>query len=285
MTETWTVLRLLNWCRDYFKGKGIETARLDAECLLAHALSIDRLGLYLRYDQPLNGDELTAVRELVKRRAQREPVAYLIGHREFYGLSFQVDRRVLVPRPDTELLVEKTLAMLPTDRPQEICEVGAGSGCVAISLAVRASSWRVVAVDCSTEALALAADNAAVHAVNDRVRLVAGDLFAELTGPFDAVVSNPPYIPTREIAQTMPEVARFEPAVALDGGEDGLRFICRLVTAAPRLLRPGGRLLLECGSGQAEIVQQYLRDNGQYLQIQVYRDLAGIERVISAARR
>jgi len=284
MSETWTVLKLLNWCRDYFGGKGIATARLDAELLLAHVLKSDRLGLYLRYDQPLNADELTAVRALVKRRAQREPIAYLIGRREFYGLNFRVDHRALVPRPETELLVERTLAMLPVDRPQEVCEVGAGSGCVAISLAVHAAPWRITAVDCSDEALALAADNATAHAVEERVRLVAGDLFAEQDGPFDAVVSNPPYIPTEEIARTMPEVALFEPAVALDGGADGLRLIHRLANDAHRVLRPGGRLLLECGAGQAERVKQLFRESGQYLEIQTHRDLAGIERVVSAVR-
>jgi release factor glutamine methyltransferase len=285
MTETWTVLRLLNWCRDYFAGKGIDTPRLDAEILLAFALGVDRLGLYLRYDQPLGAEELDRARELVRRRGKREPVAHLTGTKEFYGLPFHVDARALTPRPETELLVEIALAKLPAEAPQAVAEIGVGSGCVTAALAVKRPAWRFVATDCSPDALALAAENLGRHGVAERVQLLGGDLFAAAAGPFDAVLSNPPYVSTSDLRAAMPEVSQYEPAAALDGGADGLAVIRRLVAAAPDKLRVGGLLVFEFGAGQAAAVVALLAAAGAYEDILVQKDLAGIERTVSARRK
>jgi release factor glutamine methyltransferase len=284
MTETWPVLRLLNWCRDFFAGKGIDTPRLDAEVLLAHVLGVDRVGLYLRFDQPLQENELAAVRELVRRRGRREPVAHLVGTKEFFGLTFRVDRRVLTPRPDTEALVEAALAGLPADAPLTICEIGLGSGCVTAALAVKRPAWRFAATELSADALALAAENLARHGVAERVTATLGDLFGDLAGPFDAVVGNPPYLTTAELQKAMPEVAQYEPAAALDGGPDGLAVIRRLVAEAPERLRPGGLLALECGAGQAAAVAALFDETGRYQLVAIHKDLAGIDRVAAARR-
>jgi release factor glutamine methyltransferase len=285
MAETWTVLRLLTWCRDYFQTKGIDSPRLDAEVLLAHVLGVDRVGVYLRYDQPLAAGELEAVRTLVKRRGQREPVAHLVGHKEFFGLSFLVDARVLTPRPETELLVETLLQWPPPDAPRAIGEVGTGTGCIAVALAKQRPSWNIVATDSSPAALAVAETNAQRHEVTDRVRLVHADLFGELSGPFDAVVSNPPYVPTAECLAAMPEVSQFEPRAALDGGPDGLAIVRRLIAESPRVLRGGGLLALECGHDQAEQIVALLRTGGVWDQVGARRDLAGIKRVVTARRK
>jgi release factor glutamine methyltransferase len=285
MTDKWTVLRLIQWCRDYFTEKGIESARLDGEVLLAHVLGVDRVGLYLRYDQPLSPEELAAFHELVRRRGKREPVSHLVGAKEFRSLRFAIDGRALTPRPETELLVDVLLDGLPAEAPARVCEVGVGSGCVAVSAAVARPAWRIEATDISAGALALAAANVAQHQVGERVALSAGDLFGELTGPYDAVVSNPPYVTTNELRAAMPEVARYEPAVALDGGPDGLAVIRRLADEAPTRLRAGGLLALECGAGQAPRVIELLAGRGAYEQMAAHRDLAGVERVVSARRK
>ena len=283
MDQTWTVLSLLNWCRDFFARKGIETPRLDAEVLLASVLGTERLGLYLRFDQPLDAAELAAMHELVRRRGNREPVAHLVGTREFHGLSFQSDARALVPRPETELLVDVTLAALPPEACS-VCEIGVGAGCVAVTLAVERPAWRVTGTDISADALELAVANIAHHGITDRVALAAGSLFAGRTEIFDAVISNPPYVATADCDGAMPEVAQFEPRVALDGGVDGLDVIRELVAAAPERLRSGGLLALECGRGQAPSIAALLRDSGAFDMIEMHRDLAEIQRVVTARR-
>jgi release factor glutamine methyltransferase len=278
MAETWTILRLLDWCREFFASKEIASARLDAEVLLAHVLGVNRLELYLRYDQPLSADELGAMRALVRRRGAREPVAHLVGTREFYGLSFISDARALVPRPETELLVDVTLAALP-EAARRVCEVGAGSGCVVATLATQRPEWTLVATEPSETARALAAENIARHEVGARVDVVAGSFFANVDGPFDAVISNPPYIERGVLETLMPEVARHEPRLALDGGLDGLDVIRELVARAGGMLVPGGFFALECGAGQAGAVAELFAAAG-FSGIEKHRDLADIERVV-----
>ncbi|HPM78129.1 MAG TPA: peptide chain release factor N(5)-glutamine methyltransferase [bacterium] len=282
MAETWTVLRLLTWCREYFTAKGIDTPRLDAEVLLAHVLGVDRLGLYLRYDQPLTPAELERFREIVKQRGQRVPVAHLVGTKEFFGLSYRTDKRALVPRPETELLVETVLAELPADEPLCVAEVGVGSGCVVVSLLVKRPVWTAVGTDISDEALNLTAENAHELQVAPRLELLAGDCLAGVTGPVAAVVSNPPYIPCDECAATMPEVAQYDPRAALDGGADGLDVIRRLIDQAPGVLDRGGLLALECGAGQAPAILALLAEDGRYRPGAARCDLAGIQRVVTA---
>ncbi|MDP8224491.1 MAG: peptide chain release factor N(5)-glutamine methyltransferase [Candidatus Lernaella stagnicola] len=282
MNETWTVLKLLHWCRDYFAGKGIESARLDAEVLLAKVLGCDRVGLYLRFDQPLEAGELATMREWVRRRGCREPVAHLVGTREFYGLSFLCDARALVPRPETELLVETALALLP-ETNAALCEVGTGSGCVAVSLAKQRPAWRVTATEVSPEAADLARENIARLQVEDRVEVCEVSLLDAEAGGFDAVLSNPPYIASGDLATLMPEVAQYDPALALDGGPDGLDVIRKLVPRAREALKPAGWLVVECGAGQADAVAELFAAGG-FDGVERRCDLAGIERVVIGRR-
>jgi release factor glutamine methyltransferase len=283
MSETWTVLRLLTWCRDYFAGKGIDTPRLDAEVLLAHVLRVDRVGLYLRYDQPLSAEEMERFRDFVRRRANREPVAHLVGTKEFYGLSFLTDARALVPRPETEILVEYVLAALPADA-LTFCDVGVGAGCIALTLLRRRPAWRAAATDVSAEALALARENAERLGVADRVRFVNGALLDGVSEDVAAVVSNPPYVPSADCDRAMPEVAR-DPRGAIDGGPDGLAVIRPLIDQAARKLPAGGLLALEIGMGQDQIVAGLLAGDGRFRDAETRHDLAGIPRVIGARRK
>jgi release factor glutamine methyltransferase len=276
--ETWTPLRLIGWTQDFFAKKGIDAPRLTAEVLLAHALSCDRVRLYLDFDKPLGDPELARYRELVRRRAEGEPTAYLTGRREFYGRPFRVDPRVLVPRPETELLVEAALAALPEGgRALDLCT---GSGCVAISLALAGKGARVFATDVSEDALALARENAA--ALGAVVDLAAGDLWSAVADPepFDVVVSNPPYVPGRELA-SLPREVRREPTVALDGGEDGLAVLRRIVEGAPARLRPGGTLCLEMHESHLESLPALCRSAG-FSSVVARPDLAGLPRLVIA---
>ncbi len=278
--ELWTIKKVLGWTQGRFSERGLQTPRLDAELLLAHLLRMERIGLYTHFDQPLRPEELVAFRELIKRRLAGEPVAYLVGHREFRSLDLMVDARVLVPRPDTETLVEVALSMLPSVGPARVVDVGTGSGAVAIALAVARHELDVDAVDRSAEAAEVARANAARHA--PRVRIHVGDLLAPIEGPIDLVVSNPPYIPSAEIATLSAEVQR-EPRLALDGGPDGLDVVRRLVAEATARLAPGGGLAIEIGAGQAAATEALLAAAG-YTALRRTSDLGGIERVVSGKR-
>jgi release factor glutamine methyltransferase len=276
--ETWTILRVLSWTQGRFAERGLGTPRLDAELLLAHALGRDRVGLYTHFDQPLHGDELAKFRELIKRRLAGEPVAYLVGKKEFRSLELSVDARVLVPRPDTETLVEAALALV--GETPRIVDVGTGSGAIALALKAARPGAEVLAVDRSPEAAAVARGNAERLAL--AVEVLVGDLLAPVAGPFDLIVSNPPYIPSGEIPSLAPEVQR-EPRLALDGGPDGLEVIRRLIADAPRLLAPLGALAMEVGAGQAPSVLALLARAG-FASPSTARDLAGIDRVVTARR-
>ncbi len=281
MSEIWTILRVLTWTQSRFAERGLATPRLDAELLLAEVLGRDRVGLYTHFDQPLSADELARYRELIKRRLSGEPVAYLIGRREFRSLELRVDARVLIPRPETETLVEVALARLAPDAVRAV-DVGTGSGAIALALKSARPSLEVLAVDRSPEAAELARANAAQLSL--AIEIFVGDLLAPVAAraPFDLIASNPPYIPSAEIPSLAPEVRR-EPHLALDGGPDGLAIIRRLIEAAPPLLAPNGTLALEVGAGQAPAVAALLSKAG-FTAIESTRDLAGIERVVAATR-
>ena len=274
----WTTLKLLAWTQEYFAKKGVDAPRLTAEVLLAHALSCDRVRLYLDFDKPLGDTELAAYRELVRRRADGEPTAYLTGTREFYGHAFAVDRRVLVPRPETELVVEAALAALPEGgRALDLCT---GSGAIAVSVALGRPGARVVATDVSEEALAVARDNAArLGAV---VEFATGDLWAAVHADarFDVIASNPPYVPTRELAGLSREVRR-EPCIALDGGEDGLAVLRRVVAGAPARLVPGGTLVVEMHESHRDVLPGLCLDAG-FADARARDDLAGLPRYVVA---
>lgn len=277
MAETWTVLKVLQWTAGYFRDKGIEGGRLDAELLLGDLLELDRVGLYLDYDRPLAATELEAYRALVGRRARREPLQYIRGRAEFWSLPFKVSPAVLIPRADTEVLVEEGLKR--ASGACRILDVGAGSGAIAVALAHERPEAALEAVDLSTEALAVARANAAANGVAERIQFRQEDLRSLSGAGFDLVVSNPPYIPSADLAGLMPEVRQFEPLLALDGGADGLAAYRALAAQARGLLRLGGWLLLEVGIGQAEAVAQLLRDAGLQ-DVFTRADYAGVPRVV-----
>lgn len=285
--DVWTVRRVLEWTIPHLKAHGSESPRLDAEILLAHARGCPRIQLYTNYDEPLTEGQRAVMRDLVQRRAAAEPVAYLVGHREFFGLDFRVSRDVLIPRPDTETLVVAGLEFLATRPQPRVLDVGTGSGCIAISLAVNAPNAILVATDQSAAALEIARENAARHGVDDRIRFVEGDLYAPLSvsEPFDLIVSNPPYIASAEIDTLAPDVRLHEPRAALDGGPDGLAIIRRLLADARAFLSPAGGLLIEISSEQAESVTQLLAASGAFEDIRVIHDLSRQPRVVQAVRK
>ncbi|AJE02345.1 peptide chain release factor N(5)-glutamine methyltransferase [Geobacter pickeringii] len=276
MSEVWTIRRVLEWTREYLAEKGIENARLETEWLLGTALGLDRVGLYVNFDKPLNQNELGTIRGLVARRAKREPLQYILGSQEFFGLDFEVTPAVLIPRHDTEVLVEEALKRAPA--AGSILDIGVGSGCIAVSLAKSLPETAVWGVDRSAAALALARRNVERHGV--RVTLVEGSLFEPLTGErFDMIVSNPPYIPTADIGTLQAEVRDAEPLMALDGGVDGLDFYRLIVSGASGHLAPRGWLMVEVGIGQAEAVLGMFTRAG-FGDCFTAKDPNGIDRVV-----
>ena len=279
--QIWTIGSILKWTEQYFGTRGIDSPRLDAEVLLSHVLGKERIYLYVHFDEPLEAPELAAYREYIKQRVARQPVAYIIGRREFMGLSFRVTPAVLVPQPDTEILVQAALDRLAAKPAARIADIGTGSGAIVLSLLYYRKELQASAVDISADALAVAAENAASLGVAERVMFCEGDLLAPLAGQqFDAIVSNPPYIPTADIAGLAPEVRTAEPMGALDGGADGLVFYRRLVADAPALLASDGFLAMEVGIHEAAPVAALAQASGAFARTEVLKDLAGIERVV-----
>jgi release factor glutamine methyltransferase len=282
LSEGWTVLALLKWTASYFAGKGIENGRLDAELLLAEILNLNRIGLYLNFDRPVQSDELVAFRALIERRARREPLAYILGRCEFWSLLFKVGPDVLIPRGDTETLVEAALKVLPPGGT--LLDVGVGSGAIALAIAHERPDLQVEGIDLSPAALAIAAENAQLLGLAARVSLRQGDLFAlDGSRQYDAIVSNPPYIAIGEKATLMPEVRDFEPHLALFADADGLGCYRALIPAAKAALKDSGTLLVEVGVGQAAAVAGLFTSAG-YVEIVTNRDLAGIERVVGGRK-
>jgi release factor glutamine methyltransferase len=259
VAETWTPLKLIAWTQEFFARKGVDSPRLTAEVLLAHALSCERMKLYLDFDKPIGDPELGRFREFVKRRGEGEPTAYLVGKREFYGRAFAVDARVLVPRPETELVLEAALAALPEGGAAlDLCT---GSGILGVSLALGRPSARVLATDVSADALEVARRNAA--ALGAMVELATGDLWAAVPAGarYDVIVSNPPYVPRGELDTLQREVRR-EPRLALDGGPDGLDLLRRIVASAPARLVAGGALVLEMHESHREVLPRLCLEAG-----------------------
>jgi release factor glutamine methyltransferase len=279
---TWTIESMVKWATDDFRTRGIENPRLDAEVLVAWALGIDRVRIIVDGKRPLVGEELGKLRDLVKRRRAREPVAYLRGEREFYGRRFMVDKRVLVPRPDTETLVDvalnRTAHRSLSLRGLDLCT---GSGCVAITLARQRPTVHIHATDLSEDALTVARANA-YRLGAYKVSFSAGDLFdATLPWPkFDLITANPPYIATAEVETLAPDIKDFEPRIALDGGQDGLDLVRRIVDAAPRYLLTEGVLALEIGSDEGPATAHLLEERG-FREVVVTRDYGKLERVVS----
>ncbi|MBQ8699943.1 MAG: peptide chain release factor N(5)-glutamine methyltransferase [Schwartzia sp.] len=276
--QVWTIGAILKWSEQYFGSHGAESPRLDAEVLLSYLLGQKRIFLYVHFDQPLTADELARYRELVKRRAAGEPVAYICGEKEFMGLAFHVTPAVLVPQPDTETLVEAAMDRLKGKEAVRVADICTGSGAIALALAHYLPGASVAATDISPEAIGIAKENAEQLELSARAEFFTGDLLAPLTGKsFDAIVSNPPYIPSAEIAD-LPREVRAEPKLALDGGADGLDFYRRLVTESAAILNDGGFLAVECGATQAGAIAEMAKDD--FGKTEIVRDLAGKERVV-----
>ncbi|MHB8123250.1 MAG: peptide chain release factor N(5)-glutamine methyltransferase [Desulfuromonadaceae bacterium] len=280
--ETWTTLKLLAWTKEYLLAKGVSNARLEAEWLLCAATGLDRVGLYLQYDKPLNDSELAAYRTLVARRAKREPLQHILGSQEFCGLDYEVSADVLIPRYDTEVLIAEAVTRTPT--AEAVLDIGTGSGCIAVSLQKRLAKAVVTATDISAAALAVAQRNA--EKFGAPVEFLQGSLFEPVAGRrFDLIVSNPPYIPTAHIETLDREVREYDPITALDGGTDGLDIYRRLIPAAGEFLNCGGWLLVEIGIGQAKDVVEMFTHTGGFLEPITALDPGGIERVVGAQRK
>lgn len=281
--EPWTVLGLVRWSGDYLREKGVAEGRLDAEHLLAHVLGATRLQLYLEYDRPLTPEELAAFRPLLLRRAAREPLQYILGRTAFRELELVTDRRVLIPRPETEELVGLVLERTGGGAGLAALDVGTGSGCIALSLLVEGAFQRVVATDVSDAALEVARLNARSVPGGERLDLRKGSLFEPVAGErFDVVVSNPPYVDPAEGPGLQPEVRDWEPEAALFAPGRGMAVLRALVEAAPRHLTPGGLLALEVGADQGETAAGAMGATGAFQPPELVRDLAGRQRFVLA---
>jgi release factor glutamine methyltransferase len=282
MEERWTVLKVLQWTTEYLGLKGIDQPRASAEVLLAHVLGLERIQLYLNFDRPLTPDELAAYRGSIRRRAAREPTQYITGKQEFWSLELEVTPAVLIPRPETELLVEKALELVKSSS-KRVLDLGTGSGAIAIALTHECRAVRVVATDISCSALQVARRNASRHGVNDRIAFVATDLFQGFSSsspPFDVILSNPPYVGEKEFPQLAPEIIRYEPKAALLAGPEGLLVIRRIISEAWPYLKAGGSLLLEMGVGQSEILRAELSGDCCMDRFEFIRDYSGILRLL-----
>lgn len=285
--QTWTLGSLLEWTAKHLAQKGSEYPRLDAEVLLAHAVGCKRIDLYgLRFGEEATAEVRQAYKDLIRKRVEGCPVAYLVGRKEFYSLELQVSPAVLIPRPDSELVVMEGVALAKSLVQPTILDIGTGSGNLAIALAKQLPTAVITAIDLSPDALALAQKNAEKHAVHERIRFLQGDLFAPVgDDKFDLIVSNPPYIKTGDIPSLPVGVRAFEPHLALDGGPDGFKVFDRLVDEARRHLRPGGYLLVEIGSPQEEHARSRLAAIQEYELFDTIHDFANHPRVVKARLR
>ena len=290
--NSWTIDKLINWSTEYLQQKGVDSPRLNAEVLLSHLLGIERVELYLDPDRSLNQTGVSDFESLIQRRGQREPLQYLTGKQEFWSLNFKITENVVIPRPETELLVEEAVKIVNKESssvPQpRILDIGTGCGVISIALAKEIGPARILATDISRSALVIARENAARHRVEDRILFLCGDLFDPLKDDrfsFNLITSNPPYIPSGGFGQLEPEVKDFEPHQALNGGEDGLDFLHRIADQADRFLLPGGWLLLEVGEGQAEKVAGLLKESSHYQTPMIVNDYSGRPRVVKARKK
>lgn len=284
----WTVLKLIKWSGQYLDEKGVERGRLDAEHLLAHAMSTSRLDLYLQYDRLLSGAELDQYRPLLTRRARREPLQYILGRVGFRNLELEVDQAVLIPRPETEILVDEVLQWVADNELKDpiALDIGTGSGAIALSLVHEGPFSRVVATDTSRVALEVATRNSLMSGLSDRVDFRFGEYYDPLTAgeTFEVIVSNPPYVADGEAQHLDPEIREWEPGAALYAGPDGLAALRRIAIGAGPYLKPGGLLALEVGLGQAAYIMELLENTGEFVTVRVRRDLSGRERIVLAHR-
>jgi len=284
LAEKQTLKEILDLSAGHFARHGLSSPRLEAELLMGHILGLERIQLYVQFDRPLEEKELEQMRQFIRRRLQGEPLAYILGKKEFMSLPFAVDPRVLIPRPETEHLVEKAIEIFSGDGEVTLVDLGAGSGAIAVSLAYYLPKSHVLALDISPEALEMARENALRNGVEGQIRFILGDLFEPIKdeGPVDGILSNPPYIPSADLESLSLEVKN-QPARALNGGPDGLDYYRRIALEAFPLLVSGGYLGLEVGAGQDGEVTKILRENG-YKEINVEQDYSGHKRCIWARK-
>lgn len=278
--EMMAVQEALTWATTTLSAQGVEEPRLDAEALLAHVLRLTRAQLHAQSDRKLSFAELARYRQSVERRARHEPIAYIVGYKEFYGLDLFVDNRVLIPRPETELLVERAIEIAQARSLRLIADVGTGCGAIAISLAVYLPQALVYATDASLRALEVAACNCRRHGVEDRVHLLLGHLLDPLPEPVDLIAANLPYVSEAELAQLPPGISHYEPREALNGGPDGLDYIRQLLAQAGGYLRPGGVILLEIGAAQGPAVVALAKRHFPGARVELVKDYAGLDRLV-----
>lgn len=278
------VIDLITTATEHLAGKGFDNARLEVELLLGNVLGKTRIELYMQFDRPVADDELERFRELYRRRLSHEPLQYITGSTGFREIEVATDPRVFIPRPETEILVQTAVDFLVARPEPLVADLGTGTGIIAISVVAEVPGARAVAVDVSEEALILAERNAREAGVEDLITLVHGDMLEGIAGrgPFDAVLSNPPYIPSGDIDALEPEVRDYEPHRALDGGADGLGFLYALAESAHEYLKPGGLLAMECEGDQADMVAEKLKNQKHFINVEVLKDLAGKKRIVKA---
>ncbi len=289
--SNYRVIDLLKLSTDYLEKKGIENPRLNVELLLGHVLKLNRVQLYLNFERPLSSSELDLFRQFLRRRAGHEPIQYILEEAEFYSLKLKVNRHTLIPRPETELLVDVVIEQCKKKFDQkkaiEILDIGTGSGNISIALAKNVDRTRIIAIDIQDEALTIAKQNAEFHKVSDKIKFIKQDIFAEntaLVGKFHIIVSNPPYISKEEFAALPKEVKDFEPYVALDGGNEGLIFYRKLAEISKQLLSSDGLIAIEIGAFQADKVHQLFSGTELFQRIQILKDLNDLPRVLLANR-
>jgi release factor glutamine methyltransferase len=285
--EVWTVKKVLDWTIGHLKQHGSESPRLDAEILLAHARGCQRIQLYTQYDAPLEPEERATMRDLVRRRATLEPVAYLVGFREFFGLDFEVETGVLIPRPDTESLVVTALEILNELPASNVLDVCTGTGCVPVAIAANCETATLTAIELDDHVYQIAQRNIKKHDLANRISLLQGDLFTPLSSDasFDVITANPPYVTDEEMDTLQPDVRLHEPQLALRGGADGLDIVRRLIAESSSWLNDNGALLLEIGDQQSGAVMELFADANKYEPAQIVKDLGGHSRVVWARRK
>ncbi len=287
--ERWTIQKLLNWITEYFTQKGIDSPRLSGELLLSHVLKLSRIELYTLFDRIVEQDKLEILRGMVKRCGNHEPLAYLIGRCEFYSLPFKITPDCLIPRPETELLVERAIEFLrKRSGTQQVLDLCTGSGCIAIAIAKNYKDCLVTATDICDKALAIAAENAATLKLSDKIQYLCGDLFAPLIegieSQFDLIVSNPPYVSEAEFAKLAPNVRNYEPRQALYGGPDGLDVYRRILRQASDFLKPDGVLMMEIGYAQGPAIRELIDATGQFAPARIEKDLSKNDRIVIARK-
>ena len=288
--ETWTITKLLNWVTQFLGDKGIDSPRLSAELLLSHVLGLKRIELYTQYDTVVGRQELHKLRELVRRAGQNEPIAYLVGKTEFYSMELNVTPECMIPRPETELLVQRAIEFLRTRTgSQLVCDLCTGSGCIAVAIAKNFPNAQIIATDICDAALAVAATNVEKYNLQDKIKLLSGDLFDPIipqldVGKFDLIVCNPPYVSSGEYEKLEQNVRDYEPRLALFAGDDGLDIYRRIIDKVDSFLKSDAALIMEIGYAQGQVIKELLERAGIFAEVKIEKDFHDNDRVVTAKK-